>query len=74
MLTIKSDDMVGRVRTYESIVKGESISESGVPESFKILVKELQSLGLQITVESEDGEAMELRDADEDAIEHEVRA
>jgi len=54
-------------------VKGERISGSGVPESFKILIKELQSLGLQITVESEDGEAMELRDADEDTPDTDVR-
>jgi len=73
MLTIKSDDMVGRVKAYEAIVKGERISGSGVPESFKILIKELQSLGLQITVESEDGEAMELRDADEDTPDTDVR-
>jgi DNA-directed RNA polymerase subunit beta len=66
ILTIKSDDVTGRVKTYESIVKGETLMEPGIPESFKILVKELQSLGLQITVESKDGRVMELRDADED--------
>jgi DNA-directed RNA polymerase subunit beta len=52
ILTIKSDDVLGRVKTYESIVKGEPITEPGIPESFKILIKELQSLGLQLTVES----------------------
>jgi len=54
ILTIKSDDVLGRVKTYESIVKGEPITEPGIPESFKILIKELQSLGLQLTVESEE--------------------
>jgi DNA-directed RNA polymerase subunit beta len=66
ILTIKSDDVTGRVKTYESIVKGETLMEPGIPESFKILVKELQSLGLQITVESKDGQVMELRDTDDD--------
>jgi len=56
ILTIKSDDVMGRVKTYEAIVKGEPIMEPGIPESFKILIKELQSLGLQLTVESAAGE------------------
>jgi DNA-directed RNA polymerase subunit beta len=60
ILTIKSDDVLGRVKTYESIVKGESISEPGIPESFKILIKELQSLGLQLTVESKEAEPVSL--------------
>jgi DNA-directed RNA polymerase subunit beta len=54
ILTVKSDDVVGRVKTYESIVKGESIMEPGVPESFKVLVKELQSLGINVEVLNED--------------------
>jgi DNA-directed RNA polymerase subunit beta len=54
LLTVKSDDVIGRVKTYESIVKGEDILEPGVPESFKVLVKELQSLGLSVEVLSED--------------------
>jgi DNA-directed RNA polymerase subunit beta len=53
MLTVKSDDVIGRVRTYEAIVKGEDIMEPGVPESFRVLVKELQSLGLSVEVLSE---------------------
>jgi DNA-directed RNA polymerase subunit beta len=65
ILTIKSDDVMGRVKTYESIVKGESIMEPGIPESFKILIKELQSLGLQVSVESEDARAVELEEAEE---------
>jgi len=65
ILTIKSDDVLGRVKTYENIVKGENILEPGIPESFKILIKELQSLGLQVTVKSREGEAMDLRDAEE---------
>jgi DNA-directed RNA polymerase subunit beta len=54
MLTVKSDDVVGRVKTYEAIVKGEPILEPGIPESFKVLVKELQSLGLAVEVLNED--------------------
>ena len=60
ILTIKSDDVLGRVKTYESIVKGEPIMEPGIPESFKILIKELQSLGLQLTVESKEAEPVSL--------------
>jgi len=60
ILTIKSDDVYGRVKTYESIVKGEPIMEPGIPESFKILIKELQSLGLQLTVESREAEPVSL--------------
>jgi DNA-directed RNA polymerase subunit beta len=55
MLTVKSDDVVGRVKTYESIVKGEPIEEPGIPASFKVLVKELQSLGLSVEAVTEDG-------------------
>jgi len=66
ILTIKSDDVTGRVKTYESIVKGESVLEPGVPESFKILVKELQSLALQVEVEDEDGNVMELKEVEDE--------
>jgi DNA-directed RNA polymerase subunit beta len=66
ILTIKSDDVAGRVKTYESIVKGDSVLEPGVPESFKILVKELQSLALQVEVEDVDGHVMELKEVDEE--------
>jgi DNA-directed RNA polymerase subunit beta len=59
MLTVKSDDVVGRVKTYEAIVKGEEIVEAGVPESFKVLVKELRSLGLSIDVINEDEQTVE---------------
>jgi DNA-directed RNA polymerase subunit beta len=62
MLTVKSDDVVGRVKTYEAIVKGEQIQEAGVPESFKVLIKELQSLGLSVEVLTEDERAIELTD------------
>jgi DNA-directed RNA polymerase subunit beta len=62
MLTVKSDDVVGRVKTYEAIVKGEKIQEAGVPESFKVLIKELQSLGLSVEVLSEDERPVELTD------------
>src|SRR5699024_1931916 len=56
ILTVKSDDVVGRVKTYESIVKGDNVPEPGVPESFKVLIKELQSLGLEIKILSSDKE------------------
>ena len=70
MLTVKSDDVVGRVKTYESIVKGENIPEPGVPESFKVLVKELQSLGLDVRLYSEDDEELELKENIEDGVEY----
>ncbi len=66
ILTIKSDDVLGRVKTYESIVKGDNILEPGVPESFKILVNELQSLGLKVTVLDEQDKEIDLRDRDDD--------
>lgn len=66
MLTIKSDDVLGRVKTYENIVKGENLLEPGVPESFKILIKELQSLGLEVMVKSKEGETVELREMEEE--------
>ncbi|MDD4343335.1 MAG: DNA-directed RNA polymerase subunit beta [Eubacteriales bacterium] len=69
ILTVKSDDVVGRVKTYESIVKGENIPEPGVPESFKVLIKELQSLALDIKILSEDNQEIEIRDRDEDVVE-----
>ncbi|MCG7335347.1 DNA-directed RNA polymerase subunit beta [Sporosarcina sp. ACRSM] len=66
ILTVKSDDVVGRVKTYEAIVKGDSVPQPGVPESFKVLIKELQSLGLDVKMLSQDLEEIELRDLDED--------
>jgi DNA-directed RNA polymerase subunit beta len=65
LLTIKSDDVMGRVKAYEAIVKGEPISEPGVPESFKILVNELRSLGLRVTVEDANNKELSLKDLDE---------
>ncbi|MBL8065304.1 MAG: DNA-directed RNA polymerase subunit beta [Chthonomonadaceae bacterium] len=65
LLTIKSDDVMGRVKAYESIVKGEPISEPGIPESFKILVNELRSLGLKVTVEDAQNKELTLKDLDE---------
>ncbi len=64
ILTYKSDDVVGRVKTYEAIVKGEPIPKPGVPESFRVLVKELQALGLDMKVLNEDNQEIELRDLD----------
>jgi len=55
ILTVKSDDVVGRVKTYEAIIKGDNIPEPGIPESFKVLLKELQSLGLDVTVLDDEG-------------------
>ena len=66
ILTVKSDDVVGRVKTYESIVKGENVPEPGVPESFKVLIKELQSLCLDVKVLSADDEEIEIRELDDD--------
>ena len=66
LLTIKSDDVTGRVKVYEAIVKGENIPEPGIPESFKVLVKEMQSLCLNVEVLSSDGQSIEMRDSDDD--------
>ena len=68
MLTIKSDDTVGRVKAYEAIVKGENIAEPSIPESFKVLLKEMQSLGLDVNVVSEEGERAEMREEDDDLL------
>ena len=69
ILTVKSDDIVGRVKTYEAIVKGENIPEAGIPESFKVLIKEMQSLCLDIKVLGENNEEIEIReDSDTDGI------
>jgi DNA-directed RNA polymerase subunit beta len=68
LLTIKSDDVPGRVKVYEAIVKGENIPDSGIPESFKVLVKEMQSLCLNVEVLSQDGSQIELKDAEEDVF------
>jgi DNA-directed RNA polymerase subunit beta len=68
MLTIKSDDTVGRVKAYEAIVKGENIAEPSIPESFKVLLKEMQSLALDVNVVSEEGERAEMRDEDDDLL------
>ncbi len=68
ILTVKSDDVVGRVKTYEAIVKGENVPEPGVPESFKVLIKELQSLGLDVKLYSEDNKELELKENIDEGI------
>ena len=68
ILTVKSDDVVGRVKTYEAIVKGENIPEPGIPESFKVLIKELQSLGLDIKLYNEQDEELEIKEHTEEGI------
>ncbi|HJW75866.1 MAG TPA: DNA-directed RNA polymerase subunit beta [Thermoleophilia bacterium] len=68
MLTIKSDDTIGRVKAYEAIVKGENISKPNIPESFKVLMKEVQSLGLDMSVQSEEGAIVEVREEDDDLL------
>jgi DNA-directed RNA polymerase subunit beta len=68
MLTIKSDDTVGRVKAYEAIVKGENIAEPSIPESFKVLLKEMQSLALDVGVISEDGGEVEVREEDDELL------
>ncbi len=72
MLTVKSDDGVGRVKAYESIVKGEDVPEPGVPEGCKVLVKELQSLGLDVRLYSEDNQELELKENIEDGIDFNI--
>ncbi|MNZ83614.1 DNA-directed RNA polymerase subunit beta [compost metagenome] len=66
ILTVKSDDVVGRVKTYESIVKGENVPEPGVPESFKVLIKELQSLGMDVKILTENEEEIEMKENDDE--------
>jgi DNA-directed RNA polymerase subunit beta len=66
LLTIKSDDTLGRVKVYEAIVKGENIPEPGIPESFKVLIKEMQSLCLNVVVSDDRGEEVKLRDMDDE--------
>ena len=68
MLTIKSDDTVGRVKAYEAIVKGENIAEPSIPESFKVLLKEMQSLALDVSVLSEGGGEVEVREEDDELL------
>jgi len=68
MLTIKSDDTVGRVKAYEAIVKGENIAKPNIPESFKVLMKEIQSLALDMSVQSEEGTVLEVREEDDDLL------
>ncbi|MBE3587516.1 MAG: DNA-directed RNA polymerase subunit beta [Thermoanaerobacteraceae bacterium] len=69
ILTVKSDDVVGRVKTYEAIVKGENVPEPGVPEAFKVLIKEVQSLGLDVKVLSEDDQEIEIKEVEDDVHE-----
>jgi DNA-directed RNA polymerase subunit beta len=68
LLTVKSDDVVGRVKVYEAIVKGENIPEPGIPESFKVLVQEMRSLGLDVKVQDEDGATIEIQETEEDVF------
>jgi DNA-directed RNA polymerase subunit beta len=68
MLTIKSDDTVGRVKAYEAIVKGENIAEPSIPESFKVLLKEMQSLALDVNVLSDEGQKVEVREEDDELL------
>jgi DNA-directed RNA polymerase subunit beta len=68
MLTIKSDDTIGRVKAYEAIVKGENIAEPSIPESFKVLLKEMQSLGLDVQVLSDEGREVEVREEDDELL------
>ncbi|MGG3737151.1 DNA-directed RNA polymerase subunit beta [Aeribacillus pallidus] len=72
ILTVKSDDVVGRVKTYEAIVKGENVPEPGVPESFKVLIKELQSLGMDVKILSSNDEEIEMRDLEDDDDTHQA--
>ncbi|MBX6723472.1 MAG: DNA-directed RNA polymerase subunit beta, partial [Dactylosporangium sp.] len=69
LLTVKSDDIVGRVKTYEAIIKGENIPEPGVPESFKVLIKEMQSLGLDVKILSDEAGEVQLKESSENVYE-----
>lgn len=73
MMTVKSDDVVGRVKVYESIVKGNQIDEAGVPESFRVLMKEFQALGLDISIIDDEGKALELKDIEEQEDKEELK-
>jgi DNA-directed RNA polymerase subunit beta len=68
LLTIKSDDVLGRVKVYEAIVKGDNIPEPGVPESFKVLMKEMQALCINVEVLADDGSEIEMRDLDDEVF------
>ena len=68
LLTIKSDDVLGRVKVYEALVKGDNIPEPGIPESFKVLMKEMQALCLNVEVLASDGSEIEMREMDEDVF------
>ena len=68
LLTVKSDDVIGRVKAYEAIVKGENIPEPGIPESFKVLVKEMQSLGLNVEILTDEGKEIEFQETEEDVF------
>ena len=72
ILTVKSDDVVGRVKTYEAIIKGDNISEPGIPESFKVLLKELQSLALDVTVLDENGQEVQMTESVEEGTVEDV--
>ena len=65
MMTVKSDDVVGRVKVYESIIKGQEINEPGIPESFRVLMKEFQALGLDVSIINDDGKTLELKDIED---------
>ena len=68
ILTIKSDDVVGRVKTYEAIVKGENVPEPGIPESFKVLIKEFQSLGIDVKVLTKTGEEIDIEEVEDEFL------
>ena len=65
ILTVKSDDVTGRVKVYESIIKGQEINQAGVPESFRVLMKEFQALGLDISIINDEGETLQLKEIEE---------
>jgi DNA-directed RNA polymerase subunit beta len=73
ILTVKSDDVVGRVKTYEAIIKGDNIAEPGIPESFKVLLKELQALALDVTVLDEEGNEIAMSETVEEGTDEEIK-
>jgi DNA-directed RNA polymerase subunit beta len=68
MMTLKSDDVIGRVKVYDAIVRGNNVPESGIPESFKVLLKEMKSLCLNVEVVKHDGEVVDMEEIDEDSL------
>jgi DNA-directed RNA polymerase subunit beta len=73
MLTVKSDDVLGRVKVYEALVKGQQLEQAGVPESFRVLMKEFQALGLDVGIQNDEGELLDLKEVEEAEYKEETK-